>query len=227
MYVTQTEILAEIPTASLLEALDDDGDGVADANVWNSVAQSASLEVAARLAPVADLPDPTLETAPATQVGSQAVADGASEAVVDLSAFGFTATPRISASVRKPDAASPNIIGTIHSATADGFSVSLSGAVPGSGYSLDWYATAAQSSAAGDGEVPYVARAACRVFVLEKLWQRRGMGEKNPWSAQAEMWRTKLDRIGRGEEPLQASAQPVPDIPAPTRNFERSDQDGI
>jgi hypothetical protein len=141
MYVTQTEILAEIPAATLLQALDDDGDGVADANVWDEIATSASMEVYARLSPAVDLPDPTLETL-------------------------------------------------------------------------------------GD-DVPYAARAACRVFALEKIFQRRGMGDKNPWTEQANMWRRKLDRIGLGAEPLSAATRPAPDIPAPTRNFERTDQDGI
>ena len=41
-YITQAEILSDIPPQTLLEALDDDGDGVADADAWDKVEAAAA-----------------------------------------------------------------------------------------------------------------------------------------------------------------------------------------
>jgi phage gp36-like protein len=48
-YVETTDLLGIIPTAHLTEALDDDGDGVADAGVFCSVADTVSRDIDARL----------------------------------------------------------------------------------------------------------------------------------------------------------------------------------
>ncbi len=44
-YVTQSELAAEIPAQLLLEALDDDGDGVLDDSAWAAVLSAASTAV--------------------------------------------------------------------------------------------------------------------------------------------------------------------------------------
>ena len=51
--------------------------------------------------------------------------------------------------------------------------------------------------------VPDVVRMASLLFVAEALYARRGSyGSANPFTARADAMRTKLERIGRGEEPL-------------------------
>lgn len=49
LYFTRTEIAAKVPARIMLEALDDDGDGVIDEAVWDEVAASACNEVDAPL----------------------------------------------------------------------------------------------------------------------------------------------------------------------------------
>jgi len=49
MYFTQDDIAAEMPPEFLLEALDDDADGVIDAGLWDKVVASASRKVDAAL----------------------------------------------------------------------------------------------------------------------------------------------------------------------------------
>ena len=54
--------------------------------------------------------------------------------------------------------------------------------------------------------VPPVVGEATAVFTLELLYARRLVtGESNPWKAQADTWRERLQRIGAGELPLDAS----------------------
>lgn len=55
-YVTQSEIEAKIPATVLNDALDDDGDGAADAGVLDSVIALAAQEVDGFLAGVFDVP---------------------------------------------------------------------------------------------------------------------------------------------------------------------------
>lgn len=55
--------------------------------------------------------------------------------------------------------------------------------------------------------LPAIVKTAARVFILEKLYARRGTKtEDNPWTSQANKLRTKLDRIADGEEPLTPGA---------------------
>jgi len=50
---------------------------------------------------------------------------------------------------------------------------------------------------------PAVVKTACRIFVLDTLYMRRGFsGENNPWESRAKDQREKLTRIGTGKEPL-------------------------
>lgn len=57
--------------------------------------------------------------------------------------------------------------------------------------------------------VPDVVRMACLMILLETLYSRRGSyGDANPYTARAEAVRSKLGRIGKGEEPLTYSAAP-------------------
>lgn len=110
-YITQPEIAADLPPQHLIEALDDDGDGIADAGLFSQIEAAAAKEI-----------------------------DG------------------------------------------------LLGAR---------YATPFAPP------VPAVVASAARFFVLEKLYQRRGIAsEQNPYTRQAAAMRSRLGRIGQGEEPL-------------------------
>ena len=48
-YVELTDLIGLLPTTHLTEALDDDGDGVADAGVFDSVADSVSREIESKV----------------------------------------------------------------------------------------------------------------------------------------------------------------------------------
>lgn len=51
---------------------------------------------------------------------------------------------------------------------------------------------------------PALVVSAARIFAVEALYTRRNLtGDKNPFTAQADKWRDKLDLIGAGKEPLQ------------------------
>jgi phage gp36-like protein len=59
--------------------------------------------------------------------------------------------------------------------------------------------------------LPAAVSGAAKVFLGEMLYQRRGaVGDSNPFFKQAEAMRTRLAKIGRGDEPLQTGA-PEPD----------------
>ena len=63
-------------------------------------------------------------------------------------------------------------------------------------------------SAPFSSPVPPIAKRAARLFVCEAIYHRRGLhGDQNPWEKQAEKIRTKLDRIARGDEPLEPDIQ--------------------
>lgn len=49
MYFSRTQVSAKIPPQYLIEALDDDGDGVEDAGLWDAVADDACQQVNAIL----------------------------------------------------------------------------------------------------------------------------------------------------------------------------------
>lgn len=50
---------------------------------------------------------------------------------------------------------------------------------------------------------PSVVKAAAKVLALWSLYQRRGLaGDRNPWESEAKRQRDKLDRIGKGLDPL-------------------------
>lgn len=111
MYVEQTDLKADVPEKFLIQALDDDGDGVADPGIWDLIATAACNDVDARLSP-------------------------------------SHATP---------------------------FSTPYPPIVP----------------------------QAAKIFAMESVYQRRGFsGTNNPWTTQADGWRTRLDKIGAGEEDL-------------------------
>jgi phage gp36-like protein len=115
-YLTQAEIEADIPPQFLLEALDDDNDGVADSGLWDKIEVSAA------------------------------------EAIDGVLGQRFTV----------PFAA----------------------------------------------PLPAIVKTAARVFILEKLYARRGTkSEDNPWVSQANKLRAKLDLIADGEEPLSPGVQ--------------------
>lgn len=44
-YITQADILPDLPTGFLVEALDDDNDGIADVDIWDAVATRATEAV--------------------------------------------------------------------------------------------------------------------------------------------------------------------------------------
>lgn len=48
-YVQQADVSVDIPPSFIVEALDDDGDGVADVGLWDQVAAAASTAVDSRL----------------------------------------------------------------------------------------------------------------------------------------------------------------------------------
>jgi phage gp36-like protein len=53
---------------------------------------------------------------------------------------------------------------------------------------------------------PAAAKAAALVFACELIYDRRQMFQENPWRARADVWRERLQRIGRGELPLELAA---------------------
>lgn len=58
--------------------------------------------------------------------------------------------------------------------------------------------------------LPYVVRDGAVILAAEALYLRRGRsGEANPWSKQADAFRARLERIGRGEEPLLYNESPA------------------
>lgn len=58
MYVTQDQLKGLIPDEFLLQALDDDADGVADPGVWDSIVAAVSTEIDGMLAMKYPLPFP-------------------------------------------------------------------------------------------------------------------------------------------------------------------------
>jgi phage gp36-like protein len=60
---------------------------------------------------------------------------------------------------------------------------------------------------------PAVVKEACLVFACEAVYARRlGLNEKNPFTDRADWWRKRLEKIGAGELPLDAS-QEKPNTP--------------
>lgn len=58
--------------------------------------------------------------------------------------------------------------------------------------------------------LPYVCREGAVILACEALYLRRGRaGESNPWSKQADAFRARLEKIGRGDEPLQYNEAPA------------------
>jgi phage gp36-like protein len=57
--------------------------------------------------------------------------------------------------------------------------------------------------------VPAAVAEAAFAFACERIYDRRlqGSGDKNPWRDQADKWRERLEKIGRGELPLDASLE--------------------
>jgi len=49
VYTTQAQVMAKLPAEFVTQALDDDGDGVADEAVWTAVAEDAANQVDAYL----------------------------------------------------------------------------------------------------------------------------------------------------------------------------------
>ena len=112
-YISQSDLEAHIPPQFIVEALDDDRDGVADSGLWEKLAAAVDRAINSRLAPR--------------------------------------------------------------------FSVPFAAPVP-----------------------DLVAEAAL-VFAGEMVFRRRGVAdEANPWAEQAGAMRTRLERIGRGDEELTA-----------------------
>lgn len=60
------------------------------------------------------------------------------------------------------------------------------------------------------GTLPAAIRLAARVFAAEALYARRGMTDAaNPWKTQGDEMRARLERIGKGEEPLSVESEPA------------------
>lgn len=55
-YITQSDIAGQVPAAFLLQALDDDGDGLADAGIWDGIVSAAQNEIDGRLAAAYSVP---------------------------------------------------------------------------------------------------------------------------------------------------------------------------
>jgi phage gp36-like protein len=54
-----------------------------------------------------------------------------------------------------------------------------------------------------DGSVPAAVQEACKVFVLDLLYRRKGNADSaNPWAGQAKLWEERLWRIAAGELPI-------------------------
>lgn len=53
--------------------------------------------------------------------------------------------------------------------------------------------------------VPAAVAEAAFVFACERIYDRRQIVERNPWTARADGWRERLAKIGAGEMPLDAS----------------------
>lgn len=56
---------------------------------------------------------------------------------------------------------------------------------------------------------PAAAAEAAFVFALERIYDRRQAGERNPWRSQADGWRERLERMGKGDLPLDAGVTGV------------------
>lgn len=52
---------------------------------------------------------------------------------------------------------------------------------------------------------PAVVKEAAFVFACEAIYNRRQILEKNPYKERADYWRTRLEKIGNGELPLDAA----------------------
>ncbi len=52
---------------------------------------------------------------------------------------------------------------------------------------------------------PAVVAEAAFVFACERVYDRRQITERNPWRGQADTWRERLEKIGKGELKLDAS----------------------
>lgn len=52
---------------------------------------------------------------------------------------------------------------------------------------------------------PAVCREAAFVFTVEAIYDRRQIFDKNPFRDRADFWRKRLEAIGKGEVPLDAS----------------------
>ncbi len=55
--------------------------------------------------------------------------------------------------------------------------------------------------------VPAVCQEAALVFACEMVYDRRQILDKNPYKERADFWRTRLERIGAGELPLDATIE--------------------
>lgn len=52
---------------------------------------------------------------------------------------------------------------------------------------------------------PAVVAEAAFVFACERVYDRRQLTEKNPWRDQADKWRERLEKIGKGDLKLDAA----------------------
>jgi phage gp36-like protein len=79
---------------------------------------------------------------------------------------------------------------------------------------------------------PAAVRAAALCLAAEAVQARRLGGDaNNPWTSRAALWRERLEKMGRGEMPLDATLEPLsalPSIEAGRENlFSREAQDGL
>lgn len=74
-------------------------------------------------------------------------------------------------------------------------------------------ATAVDAYLAGLFEVPFTdpAPAACQeaalIFACEEVYDRRQVSDRNPFKERADWWRKRLEAIGKGEIPLDATIE--------------------
>ena len=68
---------------------------------------------------------------------------------------------------------------------------------------------------------PAQVKAAALVLFFEALYDRRPVGDNNPWRARANEWRSRLQRIGKRELPLDAGESGKVAAPARTGSNHR------
>jgi phage gp36-like protein len=80
----------------------------------------------------------------------------------------------------------------------------LDAVIAGAATAVDAYLAGLYSVPFAD-PAPAVCQEAALVFACETIYDRRQIVEKNPYKERADFWRDRLEKIGKGEIPLDAS----------------------